>query len=624
MDFPRLSLPNLRDTQISDSYESFSSPTPNPSEYELDSIDLSMHPHATQQSILEYLNNNPTPHNCTRIRLEACRHADDKVLEIIASKYSHLKKFHLDSNFLITDQGIRTLLQSCTQLESLSIVRCPALVDPFSGIKSKHVALKHLQIRWSWWLNPEAATSIAIAAPNITKLTLKELSVIYKLEDSVIGLIKTYKNLTSLNLSLHRITNITITAIGQHLKSLKYLKLDECNPINSDALITLSKGCSQLKYLSLVGNEQAITDTLLEALKSHCVHLEHIRVDLETNLIIKAQTLVNLSQKCTKLKQMPFACSSTLNDKNFQEIVSHATNLEKLSLYAHEQFTDAYLQTAADRLPNLRALEIVECHSFLGYSLLTMAKKCPNLVHLGFSNCEVLDPARLIHMLKELPKLKTFYFNASYQATDDLLHTLSKSCPKLKKLNLEGCQRITDKGLIAIASNLLNLEFLNIKSCTLVTLKGLRAIAQNCSKLYDLSMAISIFQNIRSFDITSQVTAFIPFPSLRTLEIEDSQRVNLVKPPLSSVYTHTRRNISTFIKGCSHLRELFIHNCAFMENKDFQDALVENHVIKSIIIGDHPFNKAHTILEDLRAFIESKHHLMQLSVNGLERINEYH
>ena len=238
--------------------------------------------------------------------------------------------------------------------------------------------------------------------------------------------------------------------------NLKELELSYCRNITTSQFEYLFQRCSQLRSLSLSGNEQLPGNEIADSISLHCKNLTYLNL---FGTKVSYDGIKKIVQNCSQLSQLYIPCY----DPTFG------------SDYYGDRFKEII-----DLCPQLTVLEIerkIKDDDEVEY----LAKKCPHFKKLIFKNGDFSKET--ISEMVCLPSLTSLTI---LEATSSNLKNFLLHCPRLIELHI-GSTFLTDFGLDVVGEYCHKLEKLCIENAN-ITSKGLLELAQNCPKLTRLEI----------------------------------------------------------------------------------------------------------------------------------------
>ncbi|MCL7037949.1 hypothetical protein MKW94_006187 [Papaver nudicaule] len=231
-----------------------------------------------------------------KINLRNCQGITDEGLEVLARYCGSLKKVKLRNCQGITDKGLKVLAKCCASLEEIDLGLCQGITDKGLEVVAKCCAsLEKINLGSC----PRVTDSgISFIIQNCSKL--RSLDIMFCKSLTGVGFIGCSKTLTHVGAScMPKLTKEGIKAIvsGGGIQSLEL----SGNAVNTEALITISKGCPSLKTLWL-GPCNEVQLEGWKAIGYYCKNLERLHVAGCSNLC--DQGLKALCYGCNKLSYL--------------------------------------------------------------------------------------------------------------------------------------------------------------------------------------------------------------------------------------------------------------------------------------------------------------------------------
>ncbi|KAI3940813.1 hypothetical protein MKW98_030132 [Papaver atlanticum] len=222
-------------------------------------------------------------------------------LSIVFSWFPRLTNISL-KHTQITDKGLDALAKYCSSLETVDLTNCQSSTDKdLEALAKSCSSLKHVTL--------SGCRSITDSGLNVLLQNCRELVslCIYSCSKITgIGFSECPKTLTYLGAQRCKLKPEGIKAIISG-EGLEYLSLSALGPINTDTVVTISKGCPYLKHLKLDGCEEVELEGW-EAIGRNCKHLESLQVyQCEKLCDLGLQALCN---GCSKLSRFVVDCDN--------------------------------------------------------------------------------------------------------------------------------------------------------------------------------------------------------------------------------------------------------------------------------------------------------------------------
>ncbi|KAI3843477.1 hypothetical protein MKW92_000629 [Papaver armeniacum] len=207
----------------------------------------------------------------------------DRGLEVLAKCCSSLKTVRLPWCCSITDSGISVLLRNCRELSSLTINDCSKVTG--IGFLGCAQTLTYLEAR-GFQLTPEGFRAI-VSGGRLEYLYL--LTSIYKLAEDEKGCI---------------INTEAVMTIAKGCPLLKQLSLSSCEEVELDGWKAIGLNCKELNELVIMGC-QKLCDMGLQAIWDGCTKLSELYIDEEKNSCSSFALELFMSRKSRVLCLLP-------------------------------------------------------------------------------------------------------------------------------------------------------------------------------------------------------------------------------------------------------------------------------------------------------------------------------
>lgn len=271
------------------------------------------------------------------------------------------------------------------------------------------------------------------------------------------------------------LTEISTSAISNHLHSLKELRLGGCSCVTSisDAELQPLSVCSRLSSLDISGCI-TVTNRGLSPLLIHLKGLKHLnlwnclRLDSES-----LSVLANIKRHFTELSLR--GCHG-ITDEVFRYIAA-LKGLERLDIRSCEQIKGHGLKELAS-LENLVQLNMKGCFG-LQDSGMDGLGSLQHLKHLCLADCWQITNLGLAN-LKQLKDITSLDLSGcrniinSESSGISGIHCMSN----LRHLTLRNCERLHGEKALSSLQNLNHLRFLDISGCYKIPVQALKPISQ--------------------------------------------------------------------------------------------------------------------------------------------------
>jgi len=440
------------------------------------------------------LSNLPTELQSLTLHTATRNNFTDRGLQYV-SVCSHLKSFTLNGNTHITDNGMKTMSEGCSNLEHLTLTT-QITGECFQHLSQNCKMLKTLDLNSCSSILIEFLSQIWHYFPNLTTLKLSDIR--HVTDDCFQHLSSFSPHLTGL----------------QCCPMLTTLYLDNCSLITDTSLQHLSRGCPCLTILSLI-NCKLISDLGLQHLSQGCTQLTTLT--LHNCVKISDDGLYQLSQGCTQLTNLMLKNCELISDNGLEHLslccrrllilnltnwdggqftsngLLHlskgCTDLECLFLWS--SVNDESLKFLSRGCRKLQKLDLRVCRNLTYCSIKILAECCTKLQSLELRGCLKITDACLNHLSKHCSLLEYLGLGLCAKVTQKGVKYLSDGCKQLKYLELQEIKNINDNCLKYLSEGCIMLEELQIFGCDKVTETGIRHITDSSTMIHKLILACS-------------------------------------------------------------------------------------------------------------------------------------
>uniref|UniRef100_A0ACD5XRS5 Uncharacterized protein n=1 Tax=Avena sativa TaxID=4498 RepID=A0ACD5XRS5_AVESA len=380
---------------------------------------------------------------------------------------------------------------------------CPA-TEALTSICSRFPNLWKLEIDYCDWipshgnqLDNQGILVFTSRCPSLTDLTLSFCSYI---DDSGIGCLAYWKNLTSLGLnSAPKITSSGLLSVAVGCRSLSTLHLNDCDGIDS------------IKWLEVLGLEGSLEEFVVKNCKGISQYdllkfgpgwMKLQKFEFETkggfwgraveyDSSYNAHNLNRYDFCCENLKDLRLARFETWPEIGLRFVLGKCKSLEKICLQYVHALNDNDMIALSQSCKNLKSISLwLRPYFYDGYyrtpftddSLKALARNCPMLttVELAFVCCSSDYPSEtgfthkgLLVLIQSCP-VRVLVLNGAHFLKDEGMKVLC-STPFLETLELMFCELITDVGMRSIAQ-IRCLSNLTLRWCENVTDVGVAGL----------------------------------------------------------------------------------------------------------------------------------------------------
>jgi hypothetical protein len=432
-----------------------------------------------------------------------CTDIDDDDLHVVADYRRAAIVMNLRGCKRVTDKSIKDVARYCTGLNALTIDGCPQISNEgIAAIKRYCKDLQLLSMEKCIRITDPALITLTESADRLKVLNFNQCT---QLSDAIMAPIG--KNCRMLEL-LHLAYCFLITDAGMYdltttvnKNSLTSLDLTACKGLTDDGYELLGKGLPNLTYLNL--SSARITNIGMKVITHNCWKLQTLimedlylisddvfffdvagdgRREADEKMLV-CLTELNLTD-CTRLTNRALAGIST-----------RCKELAYLKLNGCSNFTDEAIDVLLKeprygqaRGENITRLHLAYCIQLTNRAIKKICEACERM--------DVLDLAGLVHLTDDVvhsiaqycPHLQTLSLARNRRLTDRTLCILADYL-WIEDLDMAHCSKLTDEGVEVLAVELNGLKRLNVSWCYRLTERSMRVLARNCKSLEVLNIS---------------------------------------------------------------------------------------------------------------------------------------
>lgn len=363
----------------------------------------------------------------------------DRIVQLVTTNFPLLEGLTVSLD-QCSEETLSSLFTTCTQLQSLYIVKLPASnreeisVYPNANLRSldlddiggcsdlvRLMSKRFSKLeKFSLCLDPCSTEIISELLTNYS--LLQRLSLWSSIQNPVNVQFQPNINLIELDIDdeAGSCGHEMLVAIGHCFPNLKslVLRIDGCD---DDDISAIAEGCRHLKHLSLWNQhpeESRIMDGSLTKCFQNCTQLEMLNLSGQGSLT--DLTLVNITRYCHKLKRFNLECDTIRcrtirrRDEKVEEPIFCCPELEILS-FDTSDINDNALLLMLRSCPNIKELNIASCTDISDVAVYHISTYCNNLTSLEFVDLNIKSSGMYIDQIYEnnpnLEKIKFEFFH---------------------------------------------------------------------------------------------------------------------------------------------------------------------------------------------------------------------
>ncbi|XP_012226991.1 F-box/LRR-repeat protein 20 isoform X2 [Linepithema humile] len=317
--------------------------------------------------------------------------------------------------------------------------------------------LRQLSLKGCQSIGNNSMRTLAQSCPNIEELNLSQCK---RISDATCAALSSHcSKLQRLNLdSCPEITDMSLKDLAAGCLLLTHINLSWCELLTDNGVDALAKGCPELRSFLSKGCRQ-LTDKAVMCLARYCPNLEAINLHECRN--ITDDGVRELSERCPRLHYVCLSNCPNLTDATLISLAQHCPLLSVLECVACTHFTDTGFQALARNCKLLEKMDLEECLLITDATLTHLAMGCPRLEKLSLSHCELITDEGLRQIALSpcaAEHLAVLELDNCPNISDNGLNHVMQACHNLERIELYDCLRITREGIRKLRAHLPNLK----------------------------------------------------------------------------------------------------------------------------------------------------------------------
>lgn len=459
------SFPNLRALSLWDCFKVCSTGLASIANccHALEKLDISNLPKIDDDGLVPIAKHCP---NLSALSLQSCPLVGNRSLQAVANCSSHLESISIVKCPLVGDAGIICVVSQLPKLSKLRLSQLDIGNAALQAIAKHRGSIKMLYLEHLNAITMAGFSWIGFA----DKLELLSLNSCVGLTDDVLldaGTGAEARCGYSLDLPIFNclkqvcikkcqyLTDVGLTTLTESTNHLHTLKLESCNSITTQGVITSLGHCSRtLKVLEVVRCIQYYSTSTSSREEGDFLYpsLEYLTLNSCTG--VDDAFLSRMGPACTNVTDIALIRLCSITDKGLisllkQTMSSAVTPPASVNLSGCVGITDwSVLALAKTFKERLELLCLEGCIGLGDRSLQVIGDMCPRLVELDVSGCVKISDDGVVRLaMTNHRKLEVLSLGGCHGITDRSLGCLEIMCCTLQGLNLQHCRGITSQGV---------------------------------------------------------------------------------------------------------------------------------------------------------------------------------
>jgi len=332
----------------------------------------------------------------------------------------------------------------------------------------------HLNLSSFCYISSEDFSTLAETCRFLTHINLADCDLTC---ETLEQLLVRNPSLMSINLSdCSRVTDSSMTLLGQLAPSLQILDMSYCTDITDDGLSAFSSGSGNT---GIITPEGAMCQQPLGEANPTLPPLVELSFTQCHRITDRGLACLLLRPRCLHLRRLDLGHCVGVSGDAMCDVARHCRQLQYLLL--------------------------TNCHELPESCLFAIATHCSELVHLDVFNCsDMVTDSGTQALAAGCSRLHTLNMYNCKNLSDAALRTLAQSCKGLRELIISSCVLVSDSGLYALADHCRELQLLDLSYCTKITNRGVDALRRECLQLTSLN----VFKctSVRNLDLMALYT----------------------------------------------------------------------------------------------------------------------
>ncbi|CAH0716788.1 unnamed protein product, partial [Brenthis ino] len=317
-----------------------------------------------------------------QLSLRGCESIADGSIKTLAQSCPNIEDLNLNKCKKLTDQACQALGRKCGKLQKINLDSCPSISDiSLKALSDGCPLLTHVNVSWCQSITENGVEALARGCPKLKSFICRGCK---NVNDKAVSCLATYcPDLEVLN--VQGCDNLTDESISKLGGAMRRLCVSGCARLTDAALAALAARCPDLVTLEL-SQCAHLTDAGFQALARSCRMLE--RMDLEECVLITDATLVHLAMGCPRLEKLTLSHCELITDYGIKQLSMSPCAAEHLTVLGLDNcplVTDGALEHLIS-CHNLQRIELYDCQMVTRNAIRKLRNHLPNIrVHAYFA-----------------------------------------------------------------------------------------------------------------------------------------------------------------------------------------------------------------------------------------------
>ncbi|KOX69316.1 F-box/LRR-repeat protein 20 [Melipona quadrifasciata] len=352
-----------------------------------------------------------------KLSLRGCQSIGDNSMRTLAESCANIEELNLSQCKKISDATCAALSRYCSKLQRLNLDSCPEITDiSLKDLSDGCPLLTHINLSWCELLTDNGVEALARGCPELRSFLCRGCR---QLTDRAVKCLARYcPNLEAINLhECRKITDDAVRELSEQCPRLHYVCLSNCPNLTDASLVTLAQHCPLLSVLECVACTH-FTDAGFQALAKTAGEDGSGGVPFNNRRHAHSP-----SHGLSKIRETEFKRSLLQRDSSYRALLEMCNNQEQIvasganaaSLSHCELITDEGIRQLAlspCAAEHLAVLELDNCPLITDASLDHLLQACHNLERIELYDCQLITRAGIRRLRTHLPNIKVHAYFA--------------------------------------------------------------------------------------------------------------------------------------------------------------------------------------------------------------------
>lgn len=429
----------------------------------------------------------------TLLQLSGCHNIEGSAFISISECCPLLSHLDISHCRKLQRWGVHKLFSGCTKLEDVNISHLTCVGDEEIRILSQNNPhLTKLIGIEAYNISDSGLLSLSQFCSDLDYLDLSRKQMANRITDvSLLALGERLFGLKVLKLNgCDYVTDVGLNWLSLGCHALEIIELEGCNKVTDAGLRAIGSNCHSLTFLN-ISQAKSVSDVGIASIANGCPLLKQL-VCCGLYLLAdpRCTPVANKSKSHQKMMEKRDADEPWKAAIGVAALAKKCQNLEYLDLSSCFRLNQVLQKNLAKGLTSLKKLVLVGCQQAESTAFIAIGESCTLLEEINFSDCpEAINALVVQSFCSNCKFLRVIELARCIKIRGNAIKAISM-CEMLEKLDLSGCTGLSDSSMLPICEvttvpHLKNLYLLDIPSLSDTSLAW---IATGCSSLQMLCL----------------------------------------------------------------------------------------------------------------------------------------